>query len=300
MSHDTESTRAARRNRIGVHAQVWVGGWSREAATYAVTESAAAGFDLIEIPAGDVPHFDVAHTAKLLADTGIGAVLSLALPADGDIASEDTARVARGEQLLTAAVDLAAELGLDYVGGVTYSKMGLSAHPASPRARANSQAVLGRVAARAAASNVSIGLEYVNRYESNLLNTAADTVAFIREIGADNLRVHIDTFHANTEERSQAAAVRDSGDLLAYVHAGENHRGRLGSGSIDWSSFFASLATSGFSGPITFESFSDAVLDDTISHPLGLWRTPWRDARATARQAREFIAAQLDAAAPSS
>ena len=291
-----QSERRKSRNAIGVHAQVWVGGWSTDAATYAITESAAAGFDLIEIPAGDVPSFDVAHTAALLEDNGISAVLSLALPADADIACEDEARVARGERMLLAAVDLAGALGLDYVGGVTYSKMGLYEAPASGRARANSQAVLGRVAAHAAASGVTIGLEYVNRYESNLLNTARDTVDFIREIGADNLRVHIDTFHANSEERSQASAVRDAGDLLAYIHAGENHRGRLGSGSIDWSSLFATLAATGFTGPITFESFSGAVLHDSIAHPLGLWRTPWRDARTTARQARAFIAAHLDAA----
>ncbi|QWT24436.1 sugar phosphate isomerase/epimerase [Subtercola sp. PAMC28395] len=287
-------------NPIGIHAGLWVGDWSPASATYAISESAKAGFDLIEIPAGDAPNIDVALTAKLLADHGLTGVYSLALPASADINDEDDSVVARGERMLEAAVTLARDTGSRYVGGVTYSKMGQYDHPFTARSRANSQAVLGRVAEKAKAAGVTIGLEFVNRYESNLLNTAQQTVDFIREIGADNLAVHIDTFHVNTEEPDQVTPVRVAGPLLAYIHAGENHRGYLGSGSIDWPALFKALNESNFTGPITFESFSGAVLDPELSHTLGLWRNPWVDPAAVARHAHDFIATQLAAAAATS
>jgi D-psicose/D-tagatose/L-ribulose 3-epimerase len=287
-------------NPIGVHAGLWVGDWTNESAAYAITESARAGFDLIEIPAGDAAGIDVEVTTRLLADNGLSAVFSLALPEGADINDEDPAVVARGEHLLDAAVRVARDCGSTYVGGVTYSKMGHYSHPPTARSRANSQAALARVAERARAAGVTIGLEFVNRYESNLLNTAQQTVEFIREIGAENLAVHIDTFHVNTEEPDQVTPVRVAGPLLAYVHAGENHRGYLGSGSIDWPALFKALQIAGFRGPITFESFSGAVLDPDLSHTLGLWRNPWTDPAAVATHARRFIAAQLEAAAATS
>ena len=35
-------------NPVGIHAQVWVGDWSKQAAEYAISGSKKAGYDLIE------------------------------------------------------------------------------------------------------------------------------------------------------------------------------------------------------------------------------------------------------------
>ena len=284
------------KNLIGIHAGVLVRDWSQDSAEYAVRESVNAGFDLIEIPAGEANEIDVVQTRRLLSDSGMTGVFSLALPAHADINSEDQDTVGRGKVMLEDAVKLAAAAGSTYVGGVLYSKMGKYDRPSSARARENSKVTLRAVAAQAQADGITLGLEFVNRYESNLLNTAQQTVDFIHEIAADNLVVHIDTFHVNTEEPDQVTPVRIAGTLLGYIHAGESHRGYLGSGSIDWPSLFKALVASEYSGPITFESFSGAVLDSDLAHTLGLWRDPWADPSAAARHARTFIATQMQAA----
>jgi D-psicose/D-tagatose/L-ribulose 3-epimerase len=292
-------------NPLGVHAGVWVKDWSATSARSAIEGSARAGFDLIEIPLPDASGEAAAAagsalTRTLLDDNGIDAVVSLALGADTDVNTEDPAVSARGEQKLLDAVAFARGIGAHYVGGVTFSAMTKYAHPATGASRANSLAVLTRVAAAAREAGVKVGLEYVNRYESNLLNTAAQTAAFIgdlRERGAENVLLHIDTYHAHIEELSQADAVRDAGPLLGYLHIAENHRGRLGTGSINWAGLFGALASSGYRGPLTFESFSSDIVSAATRDDIGLWRNPWNDPAEIAQHAARFLRGQLAASA---
>ncbi|WP_411720131.1 sugar phosphate isomerase/epimerase family protein [Mycetocola sp.] len=296
MSHPDAQSSGAPTNPIGIHAGVWVGDWTPASAEYAIRESARAGFDLIEIPVRDPRTTDLALTRHLLADHGIDAVVSLALGAHLDINTEDAASSDRGERMLDDAITFARGVGASYIGGVLYSKMAKYTHAATPASRNNSLAVLRRVAAKAEDAGIRLGMEYVNRYESNLLNTARQTVDFIAELGADNVLLHIDTFHANLEETDQATAVRDAGDLLGYIHAAENHRGYLGSGSIDWPGLFRQLVLSGFTGPITFESFSSDIVSQETSDDIGLWRNLWDDPADLARSANDFLRTGLAAA----
>jgi D-psicose/D-tagatose/L-ribulose 3-epimerase len=86
------------------------------------------------------------------------------------------------------------------------------------------------------------------------------------------------------------------GDRLGYVHIGENHRGYLGSGHLDFASFFHALADINYTGPITFESFSSAVVSPTLSNDLSIWRNLWNDGPALAKHAREYMVHALDGA----
>ena len=287
------------RNPLGVHAGVFVGDWRDASARFAIESAAATGYDLIEIPAVDRREADPAHTVRLLAENGLDAVVSLALDAESDINTDDPALSARGEALLQNAVAFARDIGARYVGGVTYSAMVKYTRPATTASRDNSIAVLRRVAESAQASGITIGVEYVNRYESNLLNTAAQTVEFIRDLGARNVVLHLDTFHANSEELSLPAAVRDAGPLLGYIHASESHRGLLGTGVLDFPALFAALAASDYAGPVTFESFSSAVLPQATSSTIGLWRESWTDPVVAAARANAFLRAGLSTAASS-
>lgn len=287
---------SALRNPIGVHAQLWGQGWDSATAEHAVRSSAEVGFDLIEIPAPPVHRDQFDLTASLLQQHGIAAAVSLALPASADISSDDDSAVERGRAMLLHAVEFASSIGATYVGGVTYSKMGIYTEPTTSTGRRNSQRTLDSVAEAADRHGITIGLECINRYETNLLNTTAQAATFIDEVGAPNLAVHIDTYHANVEERDMREAVIGARGRLAYIHASENHRGVLGTGSIDWSALFRALAETAFTGPITVETFSNAVLNPTTSSELSLWRTLWSDPIAAATQAHRFIEAHLAAA----
>ncbi|MGZ6388642.1 MAG: sugar phosphate isomerase/epimerase family protein [Ktedonobacterales bacterium] len=283
-------------NRVGVHALVWAGGWSEQESRRAIESSRAAGYDLIEIPVLDPSAIDVAMTRKVLDDVGLGAACSLGLNPDTDISSPDAEVVARGERLLHDALVVTRDLGAEYLGGVLSSALAKYTRPPSAEGRANAVRVLRGLAERAAASGIALGLEVVNRYESNLLNTVQQALQFIAEVGAGNLKVHLDTYHMNIEESDFVTPVLACGDRLGYVHVGESHRGYLGTGTVDFPAFFRALAAIHYQGTVTFESFSSAVVAPGLSTTLAIWRDTWTDGADLARHARQFIDVGLHAA----
>lgn len=280
-------------NRIGAHALMWVGGWSEQECRQAIENSRATGYDLIEIPVLDPSSIDVAMTRKVLEEAGLSAACSLGLSFETDISSTDPELVARGERLLHDALAVTRDLGAQYLGGVISSALGKYTDPPSKQGRANSVRVIQGLAEQAAASGITLGLEVVNRYESNLINTAKQALAFIVDVGAENLKVHLDTYHMNIEEADFTTPVLASGDRLGYVHVGESHRGYLGTGTVDFPAFLGALAAIYYQGPVTFESFSSAVTTPGLSSTLAIWRNTWTDSLDLARHAREFIDAGL-------
>ena len=61
---------------------------------------------------------------------------------------------------------------------------------------------------------MTLGVEVVNRYETNVCNTARQAMELLADVDAAALRVHLDTYHMNIEEFSMADAVRTCGDKL--------------------------------------------------------------------------------------
>lgn len=283
-------------NSIGVHALVWTQAWTESACARAVTLTKETGFDFIEIPLLDPTAIDTAMTRRQLEAQDLGATCSLGLSFDTDITSDDPLVAARGERLLSAAVDATAELGATYLGGVVYSAMAKYTVPASDAGIARCAEILERVAQRASDASVTIGIEPVNRYESNVVNTAAQGLNLIERVGASNLVVHLDSYHMNIEEGDLARPITLCEDKLGYVHIGESHRGYLGSGTVDFASMFRALSQSGYVGPIAFESFSSAVISEAFCSALAVWRDLWDEETPLARHALRFIQDQLVAA----
>jgi D-psicose/D-tagatose/L-ribulose 3-epimerase len=276
-------------NPIGIHASVWVGGWSEAEARLAIEESAAVGYDLIEIPVLDPASIDTAMTNRLLEAAGIAASCSLGLTFETDISSADPATVARGERLLGEALAVTRDLGGKYLCGVIASAMGRYTDQPSKAGRAHAVAAIRRLAEKAAPAGVTLGIEVVNRYESNLINTAAQALDFIADVAAPNVTVHLDSYHMNIEEDDLAAPIRACGDRRGYLHIGANNRGGLKQSMIDFPAMFAALRESGYQGPIAFESFSSAVVAPGLTSALCIWRELWTDGAKLAREARARI-----------
>lgn len=280
-------------NLLGIHALVWTGGWTHEDCEMAVASTQEAGYDLIEIPALDPSRIDVEHTRATLEKYGVSAGLSLGLPLESDVNSEDAGSVARGREFLQTALDTAHRLGAGYLGGVLYGSLRKYPEPATMRARENSVAAIRELAQAAAPLGITVGLETVNRYETNLLNTAQATLDFIDDVGENNVVVHLDAYHMNIEEDGYRKPILQCGDRLGYFHIGESHRGYLGTGTIDFDEIFSALSDIDYTGPITFESFSSAVVDPQLSNTLAVWRNLWSDSMDLAVTARKFVAEQL-------
>ena len=283
-------------NKLGVHALVWVGGWSHDECARAIAQTAELGFDLIEAPALDPKSIDIDFTRKQLEKNGIGITLSLGLEADTDISSGDSEKTRRGEARLMEALYVARDVGATHMCGILYSAFQKYFEPPTAAGIAGSVDVLGRVCDVAAKSGITIGIEVVNRYESNVVNTASQAVDLCRRIAAPNVKVHLDCYHMNIEETDIEQAIVETGDLLGYFHTGDSHRGYLGTGSVNFEKVFRGLARIGYEGPITFESFTSTVTGQPLTGILGIWRNLWTDGHDLCRHAKAFTEAHLKAA----
>jgi len=284
-------------NPVGVHALVWAGGTTQPEIESIVASTVAAGYDLVELSLHDMDRLDVDAARKTIADAGLQVSCSRGLAFDADVSSDDPEVVARGATFLQDSLDIADGVGATFFTGALYSALGKYGAPLTEAGRGNAVSVLRDLAREASGRGISLGLEICNRYETNVINTARDALRLADDIGEDNVSIHLDTYHMNIEESDMVTPVLEVGDRLGYVHIGENHRGYLGAGSIDFPAFFHALARIDYAGPITFESFSSAVVSPTLSNDLSIWRNLWDDGADLARRARSFIDVHLAAAA---
>lgn len=284
------------KNKLGVHAFVWEHGWSKEQATSAINQTAEAGFDFIEAPSLDPSSIDPAVTVKLLEAAGIGIAFSMGLDFESDISSGDPEKEKRGKALLLDAVRVCRDCGGKSIAGILYSGFGKYYEQPTAHGIRRSADILREVAEEAAKSDIALCLEVVNRYETNICNTAAQGVEMCKLVGAPNVKVHLDVYHMNIEESDMASAIIDAAPHIGYFHTGDSHRGYLGSGSIDLQAAFRAIVRAKYDGPITFESFSSRVVGQPLEGILGIWRNLWEDGMDLATHALMYTKAQLKAA----
>jgi len=275
--------------KFGGHALVWAGDWSEASARKAAASAKKAGYDYIEMLMIEPDKIDVAMTKAVLSEYGLFATASLGLSPETDVTSTNPSIVKKGDELLRKVVDKLHAIGSTELCGVIYCSLGKYPGPASAENRANSIAAVARLADYAADKGININLEVVNRYETNIMNTGKEGLKFLEAVNRPNAYLHLDTYHMNIEEDGMSQAVLDAGDALGYVHIGESHRGYLGSGNVDFDTFFTALKKINYSGPITFESFSSVVVDPALSNALCIWRNLWEDSDDLAAHALKYM-----------
>lgn len=260
------------RVRFGMHTSLWTAEWTREAAEIAVPEAAEHGIEVLEIALLNPAGVDAAHSRKLFDRHGIEPTASLCLPLDSAAPMHPEKAVA----FLMPALDKAKELGCSILGGVTYSALGWKSgvRPTETEYE-NMIKALKPVARKAREYGMAIGIEPCNRYETHLLNTAAQSVAFLERLDEPNVTIHLDTYHMNIEEKGVGHGIRVAGEKSAYLHLSESDRGVPGSGTIDWTDVFRALAETGFKGDLVMESF--VTLPPEIASALCVWRDVARD-----------------------
>jgi len=278
--------------KFGGHALVWAGDWSEASARKAAVSAKKAGYDYIEMLMIEPEKIDVVMTKEVLAEHGLSATASLGLSPETDVTSTNPTIVKKGDELLRKVVDKLHAIGSTELCGVIYCSLGKYPGPASAENRANSLSAVTRLADYAADKGININLEVVNRYETNIMNTGKEGLKFLEAVNRPNAYLHLDTYHMNIEEDGMSQAVLDAGDALGYVHIGESHRGYLGSGNVDFDTFFSALKKINYSGPITFESFSSVVVDPALSNALCIWRNLWEDSDDLAAHALKYMKAR--------
>jgi D-psicose/D-tagatose/L-ribulose 3-epimerase len=264
--------------KYGAHTFLWIDEWTTEKGNQAIVATGEVGFDFIEISLLKPDEFDAPAHKKALADAGIEATGSLVLPEWAHMPEEPE----KANQFLTSALERLEAVGGTYLGGCIAFALG--------KFSGDRQVVidtLGKVAEEAKKRGITLGIEVVNRYESNLYNTLVDTRKTILAIGADNIKVHADTYHMLYEEEGLYKPLVDCADVLGYMHMSENHRGLLGSGTVNWDEVFRGLADANYLGPMVVKSFP--AVNPDLATAIKLWRPPTQSSEFLAKEGLKFL-----------
>ncbi|MFB2551913.1 sugar phosphate isomerase/epimerase family protein [Ensifer soli] len=282
--------------QFGVHSLVFTDDWNPASARSACMAAREIGYDLIEVLIFDPARLDVRATADAVKEAGIGLRLGMALGPDTDIASDDPEIAARGEATVARCLEIASQLEAPALSGIVYAAFHSYGAPQTPAQWARVAEKLGRLDRRAGELGLRLGLEAVNRYESFMINTLDQAAAMIRDAGAANMFIHMDTFHMNIEEGDVTAAIHRNAGLLGYAHVADSNRGVLGGGHFDLVGYFRALESVGYTGDITVESFSSKVLGPDLVGGVRLWRPAFDNAVEAARTALQLMQAARAAA----
>jgi D-psicose/D-tagatose/L-ribulose 3-epimerase len=241
---------------------------------------AALGFKAVELPIEDPTLVDAKKLRPVLEDLGLKAHVCGAFGPGRDLTHPDPAARESARGYISSCLGIAEDLGAGFLAGPMYSQVGKARQlPEDERKREWDLAVaeLKKVSAEAGDRGLAIALEPINRFETDLINTTADSLRMIRDIAHPAAKVMIDSFHMTIEEADLGAAIRMAGKDLIHVQVSENHRGVTGTGLTPWKSFRDALEEIGYDGSVVIESFTPDNRD--LAGAVCIWKrfTPTQD-----------------------
>jgi D-psicose/D-tagatose/L-ribulose 3-epimerase len=260
--------------KFGIYYPYWEQEWSADCLKY-VDKVARLGFDVLEIAAQHLHSYSAAHLdeiARAAKANGIAITAGLGPSPQKNLSSPDPDIRKAGRAFFEATLTNLAKLEARVIGGALHSYWPVDYSKPVDKAgdRARGLEGIAGLADFAADLGIDLCLEVLNRFEGHVLNTAAEGVAFVREIGKPNVKVHLDTFHMNIEENSFAEAIRTAGPLLGHFHTGENNRRVPGKGLLPWHEIGGALREIGYDRAVVMEPF--VRMGGQVGADIKVWR----------------------------
>ncbi|MBC7891744.1 MAG: sugar phosphate isomerase/epimerase [Sphingobacteriaceae bacterium] len=235
---------------------------------------AAMGYNILEVAVEDRNRIDWHQLKQRADDLGLKLYVSGAFGPNRDVSSDNPAIRKSGLDYIVDCIQLASQVGSPVFTGPLYSAVGKTRYvPPAQKAQERAWCVeaLRRAGKIADDYGVVLGVEPLNRFETDMVNTADQALSLVREIAHPCVRVSLDTFHNNIEEKNIAASIRAVGrDLLCHVQANESDRGTPGTGNLDWLSIRDALTDIGYDGAITIETFG--APSEELARAACIWR----------------------------
>jgi D-psicose/D-tagatose/L-ribulose 3-epimerase len=277
--------------KIGINHFLWSGQATRDIIPV-VQKLKKIGFDGVEFPIFHSDESAYRDIRSALDDLDMGATGCTVMPADAYLIAPEPEVRRKGVEYIRNALRMAKILGCDVLCGPLYSPVGkLTGKPRSQEEWAWAIEGYKQIAPTAEDLGVTVAIEYINRFETYFLNTSADTLKLVKEVGSPRIRMMMDSFHSNIEEKDVAAAWKRCGKALAHVHISENDRGVPGTGHIQWKEIFKTLKEIKYDNWVTIESFGTTVPE--IATAASIWRPLFKKNEDVARGGLKFIRSML-------
>ncbi len=274
---------------VGVNTWVWTSPFTA-ASIELIARAQAFGFDAITLPVEEPAAIDGAEVRRALRDTTLRVHVSGAYGPTRDLTHDEPSFREESLRYIADTLALCELWGAERLVGPCYSAVGKRRQvPAEQRAREWERAVGGlrRAGSMAAEHGVLLAVEPLNRFETDLVNTAEQLVRLLRDVAHPAVKGHLDTFHMHIEEKDVAAAVQHVGAELVYVDASESDRGTPGSGQVDWNGLAGALREVGYTGDCVIESFTPECR--AIAAAAAIWRPLAPSQDALARDGLAFL-----------
>ncbi|PWK23840.1 D-psicose/D-tagatose/L-ribulose 3-epimerase [Arcicella aurantiaca] len=220
----------------------------------------AMGFDGVEVPIFDTNPENWYAWRKKLDELGLKRIAVTICGADfNQISPDESMRKATLERNKRA-VDCAMILGADLLTGPYHSALcHFTGKPATQQEWDWAVENLRELSQYADDMGITLGLEYLNRFESYLVSSADELLKLIEDVNHPACKIMFDTFHANIEEKSLGDAIRKLAKHLVHVQVSENDRSTVGKGNVNWDDVFKALKDINYDGWLSIEAFSEKL-----------------------------------------
>jgi D-psicose/D-tagatose/L-ribulose 3-epimerase len=231
------------------------------------------GYEGVEIPIARANNSDYKAMREVLDGVGLACATNFSLGAAVNPVSPDKAVRSKALDELKWAIDTNVVLKSEVLVGPYFSAYAVFSGKGPTEEEFKwSAEVMHEAAAYAAdhAKGLRLSIEFLNRFETYLLNTTGQAVEMVDQVQMPNFGILYDTHQAHHEENNISDAIISAGHRINHVHFSENQRGTLGTGIVDWIGTVKALKKINYDNWITVESFpNDAPPLSELAH---VWR----------------------------
>lgn len=276
--------------KLGVSTWLWTSPFKTEDASALFAKIKSFGYDKVEIAVEDPQLIDTSEIRKRLAENELDVIICGAFGDTRDLTSDDESLRKNGLNYIEECLNIAAELDSGFFAGPMYSAVG-KARMVSPEQRKVEwdRAVEGvrKASEMAASKGLDIGIEALNRFESDLINNTEDVLKLINDVNHSAAKICLDMFHMNIEEPNPEQAIVAAGDKLIHIQVSENYRGTPGTGATNWQAYYNGLEKINYSGTVSIESFTPE--NKELAAAVCIWRDLAKDQDSFGREGNIFL-----------
>ncbi|NIJ51264.1 sugar phosphate isomerase/epimerase family protein [Dyadobacter arcticus] len=246
------------------------------------------GFDGVEVPIFNTnPEHWFNFRAKL-DSLGLACETDTICGPDQNLISRNPTVRRHTIQHLKSALDCSLVLGATKLMGPFHSALGVFTGMAATEEEWQwGIEGIREVADYAESIDITLGLEYLNRFELYLTSCTDELIRFVNEVNHPNCKIMFDTFHANIEEKNIGDAIRKAANQISFIQLSENDRSTPGKGNVDWEGVFKAIKDIKYDGWLSIEAFSPKL-------PVAnIWRKMFDSEEQLMRDGLGFIKAKV-------
>lgn len=273
-------------NKLGINLWNYTNRYT-DAQAGLIDRVADTGFTAVELPIDDPYTVSIPVIKEKIKQNGLELAVCAVITKDRGLSCPCNEIRLATMNYLKNCIRLTAEAGGSVLCGPIYSTGGPAVYKTSAEQRLERKLAadgiyeLGRFAGNL---GVTLAIEPLHRYRTNMINTVRQALELCSEIGLENVGVHFDSYHANIEEDDIPGALESvliSGKLF-HFHACSNSRSIPGKGHLPWEEMWSLLKKHNYQGMINMETFSGPGIE-------AIWQSGGLSPEDAARSGLEYL-----------